>query len=133
MSGTVARRCTDGTEPDVNAGSHARGGRQPDGAGRQIDDAARAHRALAQRGPAVDRRSRNLPAGAGASCRSVSRTGAAWIGETPHGPVVLWFVVRNDCGGLDHDVGPARGQEILNPMRVMPDGWGSDAHVTLRQ
>ena len=64
--------------------------------------------------------SRNLSASARPSSRSVSRAGDPWTVETPHGPVGLGFVACNDLGVLDHDVRPARGRDISNPMRVIP-------------
>lgn len=43
------------------------------------------------------------------------------------------FVEQNKFGVLDHFVIPRRGLEILNPMRVVPNGSGSEVMFTLFQ
>jgi hypothetical protein len=43
------------------------------------------------------------------------------------------FVERNDFGVLDHYVSPTPGQEVLNLMRVVPNGTGSEVIFTLFQ
>jgi hypothetical protein len=63
--------------------------------------------------------------------RSVRRSGADWILETRDGPLGLRFVERNALGVLDHYVAVAPGIEILVPMRVVPNGDGSDVLLTL--
>jgi hypothetical protein len=63
--------------------------------------------------------------------RSVRRAGADWILETRDGPLGLRFVERNPFGVLDHYVAVAPGIEILVPMRVVPNGDGSDVLLTL--
>jgi hypothetical protein len=75
----------------------------------------------------------NLPTWAGAFCRSVRRDGAEWIVETPDGPVRLRFVTWNQWGVLDHAVTLASGETIVNPMRVVPNGSGSEVLFTLFQ
>jgi uncharacterized protein YndB with AHSA1/START domain len=75
----------------------------------------------------------NLPAWAGAFCRSVRRDGAEWIVETPEGSVRLRFVTWNQWGVLDHAVTLASGETIVNPMRVIPNGSGSEVLFTLFQ
>ena len=43
------------------------------------------------------------------------------------------FVERNDFGALDHYVSPTPAQEVLNLMRVVPNGTGSEVIFTLFQ
>ena len=75
----------------------------------------------------------NLPRWAGAFCRSVKRDGAQWIVETPDGPVRLRFVTWNQWGVLDHVVLLASGAQVVNPMRVVRNGAGSEVLFTLFQ
>jgi hypothetical protein len=75
----------------------------------------------------------NLPKWARAFCRSVRRSEGDWIVETPDGPMRITFVEQNEFGVLDHYVSPAPGLEILNPMRVVPNGSGSEVTFTLFQ
>jgi hypothetical protein len=74
-----------------------------------------------------------LPQWAPAFVRSVRRSGREWIVETPAGPMGIRFVERNEFGVLDHYVRLATGVEILNPMRVVPNGVGSEVIFTLFQ
>ena len=50
--------------------------------------------------------------------------------ETPRGPIKVKFVEKNDFGVLDHYVNPASGVEIYVPMRVLPNGSGSEVIFT---
>ncbi|MFC4766349.1 SRPBCC family protein [Effusibacillus consociatus] len=75
----------------------------------------------------------NLPKWATAFCKSVTKSDGEWIVETPDGPMKIRFVERNKFGALDHYVSPMPGQEILNPMRVIPNGSGSEVIFTLFQ
>lgn len=68
-----------------------------------------------------------------AFCHSVRRSGADWIMETANGAMTIRFVPPNDLGVLDHYVIVAPGREILNPMRVVPNGEGSEFMFTLFQ
>jgi len=72
----------------------------------------------------------NLPKWATTFCRSVRKSGGEWIVETPDGPMGMRFVGRNDFGVLDHYVTVKPGIEILNPMRVVPNGSGSEIIFT---
>ena len=51
--------------------------------------------------------------------------------ETPQGPVKIRFAEKNDFGVLDHYVTTAQGVEIYVPMRVVPNGFGSEVIFTL--
>jgi hypothetical protein len=73
----------------------------------------------------------NLPQWAPAFCKSVRRAGAAWIVETPDGPVKIRFVESNPFRVADHYVIPTTGVEICVPMRVLPNGSGSELILTL--
>lgn len=73
----------------------------------------------------------NLPRWAHGLSRSVRRSGDGWIVETATGPMRVAFVARNELGVLDHRVTIAPGVEVLNPMRVVPNGTGSEVMFTL--
>jgi hypothetical protein len=74
---------------------------------------------------------RNLPQWAKGFCHAVRREEGGWIVETPQGPVKLRFAEQNTCGVLDHYVTPPTGEEIYVPMRVLPNGTGSEVLFTL--
>jgi hypothetical protein len=74
-----------------------------------------------------------LPQWAAGLARSVRRDGDGWIVEMPDGPMRLRFAPANDFGVLDHYVSPAPGVEFLNPMRVVPNGAGSEVMFTVFQ
>lgn len=65
--------------------------------------------------------------------RSVTRSGDQWIVDTPDGPVGLRFVEASEFGVLDHYVKLGSGVEIHVPMRVLPNGKGSEVLFTLFQ
>jgi hypothetical protein len=73
----------------------------------------------------------NLPGWAAGLCKSVRRSGSGWIVETTQGPMNLRFAEDNDLGVLDHYVSPAPASEIYVPMRVLPNGPGSELLFTL--
>lgn len=75
----------------------------------------------------------NLPKWAKALCRSVRKSNDAWIVETPPGAVKFRFVSKNDFGVLDHYVKLTAGVEVVVPMRVVPNGSGSEVLFTLFQ
>jgi len=75
----------------------------------------------------------NLPTWATAFCRSVRRLDGEWIIDTPQGPVKIRFVSKNDAGILDHYVSPVPGVAIYVPMRVVPNGSGSEVLLTVFQ
>lgn len=66
-------------------------------------------------------------------CRSVRRLGEEWQLETPTGWIGIRFVPLNEFGVLDHVVTLPDGQAILNPMRVVANGGGSEVLFTLFQ
>ena len=73
----------------------------------------------------------NLPRWATAFCKSVRKSDAGWIVDTPQGPMKVRFVEKNDLGVLDHYVNPAPGVEVYVPMRVLSNGSGSEVIFTL--
>lgn len=63
--------------------------------------------------------------------KAVSRRGQAWVAHTPDGDVSIRFVPPNSLGVLDHYVEVAPSVELLVPMRVIPNGSGSEVIFTL--
>ena len=75
----------------------------------------------------------NFPKWTPSFVRSVRRARDGWILETRDGELGLRFATRNPFGVLDHYVTIAPGEEILVPMRVVPNGSGSEVLLTLVQ
>ena len=75
----------------------------------------------------------NMPKWAKTFCKSIKRTGEDWVLMTPQGPARLKITERNDLGVLDHYLTPAPGVDLLVPMRVVPNGRGSEVIFTLFQ
>ena len=75
---------------------------------------------------------RNLPRWASGLARSeVKRDGDEWVADAPFGKVRVKFVERNSFGVMDHDVTLESGVTVHNPMRVVPNGEGSELVFTL--
>lgn len=74
----------------------------------------------------------NLPHWAPGFVKSIAKQGDAWVAETTLGAVKFRFAARNDLGVLDHDVELPSGT-FHNPMRVIPNGAGSEVLFTLLQ
>jgi hypothetical protein len=56
----------------------------------------------------------------------------SWIAEGgPVGSATVRFVERNRLGVLDHDVAVPNGETVHNPIRVVPNGTGSEVIFTL--
>ena len=68
-------------------------------------------------------------------CRSIKKSNGEWIIETPQGPMRIRIASKNDSGILDHTVIPAPGVEVFVPMRVVPNGSGSEGRslITTRK
>ena len=75
----------------------------------------------------------NFPEWLDSFVRSVTRTAAGWVLETADGDMGWRFVAANEFGVLDHYVTLPSGDVILNPMRVVPNGAGSEVMFTLFQ
>ncbi len=73
----------------------------------------------------------NLPRWAAGLCKSIRKSDAGWIVEAPQGPAQIRFAEKNNFGVLDHYVTTAQGVEIYVPMRVVPNGSGSEVIFTL--
>jgi hypothetical protein len=59
--------------------------------------------------------------------------GRVWRAESPEGPITVRFSDVNHYGVLDHEVETPTGERILIPMRVIPNGSGSEVVFTLLQ
>lgn len=75
----------------------------------------------------------NLPQWAPAFCKSVEYADGTWIVHSPDGPVIIEFIEKNRLGVLDHTVTLESGLKVYNPMRVVPNGSGSEVLFTLFQ
>ena len=75
----------------------------------------------------------NMPKWATTFCRSIKKSNEEWIIETLQGPIKIKIAPKNDFGILDHTVTPTPGVEIYVPMRVVPNGQGSEVVFTLFQ
>src|SRR5687767_2638863 len=74
----------------------------------------------------------NLPVWAPGFVSSIEKQGASWIAQTSLGQVAFRFAAVNELGVLDHDVDLPNGT-VHNPMRVIPNGVGSEVLFTLIQ
>ncbi len=74
---------------------------------------------------------RNLPHWAGAFCKSVHPEGDRWIIQTDEGAFGLHFNASIEYGILDHVVEIAEDMQVYVPLRVVPNGEGSEVLFTL--
>ena len=75
---------------------------------------------------------RNLPRwAAGLACSEMKKDGNEWIVEAPFGKARIKFAEKNILGIMDHDVELESGITVHNPMRVVPNGQGSEFLFTL--
>ena len=76
----------------------------------------------------------HLPAwAAGLAQSTVEQVDDHWVAESPMGRVRVAFTPANDLGVLDHTVTLPSGEQVLNPLRVIPDGEGCEVVFTVRQ
>jgi hypothetical protein len=61
----------------------------------------------------------------------VKRAGEHWEVKTQDGTVGLRFTPHNEYGVLDHTVVLPDGTEVYGPMRVVPNGRGSEVMLVL--
>ncbi|WP_336368614.1 SRPBCC family protein [Marinobacter sp. C2H3] len=81
---------------------------------------------------AFARNPENLPLwAAGLAQSTVTREGDSWVADAPFGRVRIQFAPENPFGVMDHDVTLPSGQVVHNPMRVVPNGDGSQFTFTL--
>ena len=73
----------------------------------------------------------NLPRWAEGLAQSVRFEGETLIAQSPMGEITVRFAERNAFGVLDHVVTLASGDTFNNPMRVLPNGDGSEVVFTL--
>jgi hypothetical protein len=73
----------------------------------------------------------NLPQWIPSFVRSVAVVNGEWVVQTPNGPMTWRFVPKNEFGVLDHYLKSESDLEIYNPMRVIPNGPGSEVVFTL--
>jgi len=74
----------------------------------------------------------NLPRwAAGLAGTEVKQLGDVWLAEAPFGKVIIKFAPTNSFGVMDHDVELDSGVIVHNPMRVVPNGDGSEFIFTL--
>src|SRR5262245_15418478 len=77
---------------------------------------------------------RNLPRWAtGLSDGTIEEVNDVWVATAPMGTVRIRFAAPNDLGVLDHDVTLESGVTVHNPMRVVPNGDGSEVTFALFQ
>jgi len=75
-----------------------------------------------------------LPAwAAGLAQSTMEQVGDQWFAQSPMGRVRVDFTDANDLGVLDHTVTLPGGEQVLNPMRVIPDGTSCEVVFTIRQ
>lgn len=75
----------------------------------------------------------NLPLWVPSFFYSVEQISDEWVAQSPMGRVGFSFVPPNVLGVLDHTVTLPSGVRITNPMRVIPNGDGSEILFTLIQ
>src|SRR5438105_4977975 len=73
----------------------------------------------------------NFPQWASGLGTSLKKVKDDWIAETAQGPLKVRFTAHNEFGVLDHWVSPGPGVELYIPMRVMPNGSGSEVIFTV--
>lgn len=66
----------------------------------------------------------NLPQWASGLSEGIRKDGDSWVSESPMGTVRVSFADKNSLGVLDHLVSLPNGEQVLNPMRVIPNEEG---------
>ncbi len=74
---------------------------------------------------------RNLPQWAAGLGGGVRELEGRWFVDTPAGPAELRFTTTNALGVLDHEVTTPEGRIVHVPLRVVPNGDGSEVVFTL--
>lgn len=75
----------------------------------------------------------NLPQWAAGLASGIASEDGRWYAESPMGRIEIVMAPENDFGVLDHEVITADGTVMANPMRVVPDGEGSELIFTVRR
>lgn len=73
----------------------------------------------------------NLPAWASGLATSVRQEGDHWIGESDFWTMAFAFVPENEYLIADHFVTVPSGEQVLNPVRVIPNDDGADVVFTV--
>jgi hypothetical protein len=69
----------------------------------------------------------NFPKWAPNFCHAIRKAGGGqWIADTTMGALKVRFVPDNEFRVADHYVTLSSGEEIQNPIRVLPNGTGSE-------
>ena len=74
---------------------------------------------------------RNLPQWAGGFCKAVNSDGDHWRVQTDEGEFGLRFMASVEHGVLDHVIEIADDLQVYVPMRVVPNGEGSEVLLTM--
>ena len=59
--------------------------------------------------------------------------GSDWVTDTPDGPLTFRVPTRNSFGVLDHAVFRPGDEPAITPMRVFPNGDGTELNYTMYQ
>jgi hypothetical protein len=73
----------------------------------------------------------NLPRWASGVGHQAEHSNGEWLVDGPLGKARLRFAPTNALGVLDHDVTLPNGQSVHNPLRVVPNGTGSELTFTV--
>jgi hypothetical protein len=73
----------------------------------------------------------NLPLWAKGLSGSIANVDGEWVADSPMGRLKVRFVPQNPYGVLDHDVELETGETVHVPLRVVPNGAGSELVFTL--
>lgn len=73
----------------------------------------------------------NLPKWATGLGKNFRNVDGEWVADSPTGPIKVRFVSRNEFGVVDHDVILESGMTIHNPIRILPNGRGTEVVFTL--
>lgn len=76
---------------------------------------------------------RNLPAWASGLSTTIEQVDGAWVADSDLGRVTVELAPDNAYGVLDHVVTLPDGARVSNPLRVLPNGDGSDVVFSLFQ
>src|SRR5687768_12067606 len=74
---------------------------------------------------------KNLGLWAEGLASSLAELNGEWFADSPMGKIRIKFVNSNPHGVMDHDVMLPNGDVVGNPMRVIPNGEGSELVFTL--
>jgi hypothetical protein len=73
----------------------------------------------------------NMPRWASGLAGAIESRDGEWVADGPIGRVTVRPAPPNDLGVLDHDVVLPSGTTVHNPVRVVPNGGGSEVIFSL--